>query len=168
MKIILTGPKNFQLWMLCILGALVKEKVLGVVTGVNLPPSTTSSTLSTSTTTQLTTSQSTGDDWQTRDYKAQGIIMDWVDNQLVNIGVNTFYNFVELTNLHWDGIMSIKDHISRFSTINSTLTSLKKPVDNFFLAMFLLQLLPTSTSWETFKSSVLHSLPSGTDLLLHS
>ncbi|KAF8575998.1 hypothetical protein K439DRAFT_1276365, partial [Ramaria rubella] len=151
---ILTGPENFQLWMLRLPGALAKEKVLGVVTGTDLPPSL--MTPSTRTPPQPVASQTAGDDWQTQDYKARGIIMDWVDDQLalpleseglgplasgatakkmyeklvqihrkVNISINMFYNFVELTSLRWDGNSSIEDHISRFSTINSKLTSLK-------------------------------------------
>ncbi|KAF8578797.1 hypothetical protein K439DRAFT_1638564, partial [Ramaria rubella] len=76
-KVILTGPVNFQLWMLRLPGALARETVLGIVTGVDLPPTTI--TPPTSRTPQMTTSQSTGDDWQTPDYKARGIIMDWVD-----------------------------------------------------------------------------------------
>ncbi|KAF8578462.1 hypothetical protein K439DRAFT_1638811 [Ramaria rubella] len=120
-KIVLSGPKNFQLWMLRLPGALAKEKVLGVVTGVDLPPTTTTST--------------------TR------IIMAWIDDQLalrleseglaplspmatsrkmyeklieihrkVNVSIKVFYNFVELVGLQWDGISSIEEH----------LTSLKK------------------------------------------
>ncbi|KAF8583701.1 hypothetical protein K439DRAFT_1286729, partial [Ramaria rubella] len=136
-----------------------------------------------------TTGQSTQDDWQTRDYKARGVIMDWINDQLalcleseglaplaptatskkmydklveihreVNVSINAFYNFVELVGLRWDGVSSIEEHISQFSTINSKLTSLKKPIDDFFLTMLLLQSLPTSSNWETFKSSVLNSL----------
>ncbi|KAF8573581.1 hypothetical protein K439DRAFT_1642880 [Ramaria rubella] len=141
-KIVLSGPENFQLWMLRLPGALAKEKVLGVVTGVDLPPMTTTST--TSPPLQSTIAgQSTQDDWQTRDYKARGIIMDWIDDQLalrleseglaplspmatsrkmyeklveihreVNVGINTFYNFIELVGLRWDGISSIEEHVS--------------------------------------------------------
>ncbi|KAF8580295.1 hypothetical protein K439DRAFT_1619909 [Ramaria rubella] len=82
----------------------------------------------------------------------------------VNVSINAFYNFLELSSLHWDVISGIEDHISHFSAINSKLTLLKKPIDDFFLAMFLLQSLPTTASWETFKSSVLNSLPPGTNL----
>ncbi|KAF8579273.1 hypothetical protein K439DRAFT_1620678 [Ramaria rubella] len=128
-KIVLSGPKNFQLWMLRLPGALAKEKVLGVVTGTDLAPTTTTPT--TSPPPQgTTTGQSTQDDWQTRDYKARGIIMDWIDDRLalhleseglaplaptatskkmynklveihceVNVGINAFYNFVELVGL---------------------------------------------------------------------
>ncbi|KAF8573922.1 hypothetical protein K439DRAFT_1277638, partial [Ramaria rubella] len=76
----------------------------------------------------------------------------------VNVGINMFYNFVELIGLKWDGVSGIEEHISQFSTINSKLTSLKKPVNDFFLAMLLLQSLPTTPNWEMFKSSVLNSL----------
>ncbi|KAF8578283.1 hypothetical protein K439DRAFT_1253658, partial [Ramaria rubella] len=153
---ILTGSENFQLWMLCLPGALAKEKVLGVVTGTDLPPTTTVPQTNTSPSPQSTSSQNTQDDWQTRDYKAWGIITDWVDDRLalhleskglgplatvtmakrmyeklvemhqeVNVGINTFYNFIELSSLRWDGTSSIEEHISRFSAINSKLTSLK-------------------------------------------
>ncbi|KAF8580318.1 hypothetical protein K439DRAFT_1619908 [Ramaria rubella] len=128
-KVILTGPKNIQLWMLCLPGALVKEKVLGVVTRTDLPSTTT--TPETSTPLQpVITSQNIQDDWQPHDYKARGIIMDWIDDWLalhlkseglaplapattsrkmykklveihreVNVGINAFYNFVGLIGL---------------------------------------------------------------------
>ncbi|KAF8576595.1 hypothetical protein K439DRAFT_1622755 [Ramaria rubella] len=141
-KIILSGPKNFQLWMLWLPGALAKERVLGVVTGVDSPPTTPTSTTSPPLQSTIM-GQSTQDDWQTHDYKVQGIIMDWIDDRLalhleseglaplspmatsrkmyeklieihckVNVGINVFYNFVELVGLWWDGISSIEEHVS--------------------------------------------------------
>ncbi|KAF8589069.1 hypothetical protein K439DRAFT_1333692 [Ramaria rubella] len=180
--------------MLRLPGALAKEKVLGVVTGTDLPSTTT--TPETSTPLQLViTSQNIQDDWQTCDYKARGIIMDWIDDRLVlcleseglaplapattsrkmseklveihcevNVSINAFYNFIELIGLRWDGTSSVEEHVSHVSTINSKLTLLKKPINDFFLAMLLLQSIPVTPNWETFKSSVLNSLPSGTDL----
>ncbi|KAF8576165.1 hypothetical protein K439DRAFT_1623071 [Ramaria rubella] len=180
-KVILTGPKNFQLWMLHLLGALVKEKVLGVVTGMDL--SSTTTTPGTSTPPQPETMSK--NIWDN----------DWINDRLVlcleseglaplapattsrkmykklveihcevNVGINAFYNFVELIGLRWDGMSNVEEHVSCFSTINLKLTSLKKPIDNFFLAMLLLQSIPATPNWETFKSSVLNSLLSSTDL----
>ncbi|KAF8573374.1 hypothetical protein K439DRAFT_1297809, partial [Ramaria rubella] len=65
----------------------------------------------------------------------------------------------------WDSTSSIEEHVSHFSTINSKLMSLEKPINDFFLVMLLLQLIPMTLNWETFKPSVLNLLPSSTDLL---
>ncbi|KAF8574592.1 hypothetical protein K439DRAFT_1642105, partial [Ramaria rubella] len=115
-KIVLSGPENFQLWMLWLPGALAKEKVLGVVTGVDLPPTTTTST--TSPPLQSTIAgQSTQDDWQTclaplsPTATSRKMYEKLVEiHREVNVGINVFYNFVELVGLWWDRISSIEEH----------------------------------------------------------
>jgi len=45
---ILEGPSNFQIWSICIKGALSEKQVLGIVTGIDTkpPPPTTSTSAS--------------------------------------------------------------------------------------------------------------------------
>lgn len=70
--------------------------------------------------------------------------------------------FIGLVNLKWDGdISKIQEHIATLSSADAKLTAMKKPINSEFLAFMLLHSLPDSDTWETFKSSILNSMPKG-------
>jgi hypothetical protein len=127
------------------------------------------------------------DRWDIRDAKAHGIIVNRINNRLAlqfaskptakelfdaivkehentNIGVSTFYTFVDMMNLHWDGTSSVSEHISSLSAANAKLVAMKKGFDDKFLAFLLLHSLPEATAWDNFKSSILGALPDGSVL----
>ncbi|PPQ86235.1 hypothetical protein CVT26_001832 [Gymnopilus dilepis] len=128
------------------------------------------------------------DNWATRDSKAHGILISHLSDRLslqvahlqtayevyckileihqkTNVGIMAFYTFIQMINSKWDGdISSIQDHISAISAADAKLTAMQKPIDPEWLAFILLNSLPDNDSWESFKTSVLHSLPKDTPL----
>ncbi|PPQ83713.1 hypothetical protein CVT26_005513 [Gymnopilus dilepis] len=179
---VLTGPENFQIWHIRILAKLRVEKVADVILakgkeedeGADDP--------------DTTVVPYYRESWATRDSKAHGILITHLSDRLslqvanlpsalevynkileihqkTNVGVSAFYTFVGMMNLKWDGdISTIQDHIASISAADAKLTAMKKGVDSEWLAFILLQSLPNTTVWETFKTSVLHSMPTDSKL----
>ncbi|KAH7917480.1 hypothetical protein BV22DRAFT_1188135 [Leucogyrophana mollusca] len=117
---VLTGPNNFELWLLRIEGKLRREKVLWVATGQDVKPSPSN-----------TVSSKPEDDpelaWVLRDEKAHGIITDSLSDALLlkthaatsakdlfdklkeihrksNVAT-AYYSFEELITLRWNGTL---------------------------------------------------------------
>ncbi|KLO08111.1 hypothetical protein SCHPADRAFT_835752, partial [Schizopora paradoxa] len=81
-----------------------------------------------------------------------------------NAGTIAFYTFVELFKYSWDGTSPIDDHITKLRSASNRLVSLKKPIDNEYLAFILLLSLPSNQFWDNFKSSIVSSQNSDTPL----
>ena len=79
----------------------------------------------------------------------------------IDVGVTTFYTFISMMSLQWDGKLPIAQHISAISSVNAQLTSMRKGFDDETLAFLLLHSLPKNSTWENFTASVLGSLPNG-------
>ncbi|KAG6808409.1 hypothetical protein H0H87_008812 [Tephrocybe sp. NHM501043] len=128
-------------------------------------PSTEPAPTSITTTTSQATSSCT-DSWAVRDEKAASLIIAYVSDRLAlqigkllhakdmfdklvtihvntNIGVTTFYTFISMLSLKWDGsLTTLSDHIAAISAADSKLTAMKKNIDKEFLAFILLYSLP--------------------------
>ncbi|KIJ52276.1 hypothetical protein M422DRAFT_133407, partial [Sphaerobolus stellatus SS14] len=130
----LTGPEEYQRWKLRIKSILNREKVGDTLLGnITLPAP----------------GDRGSDTWEIRDAKAHGIITQYISDQLLldlasettaqglfnaivkifektNIGVTTFYIFISMMNIQWDGELPISQHISAISAANARLVSMKK------------------------------------------
>jgi len=129
-----------------------------------------------------------GDSWELKDQRARGILIEHLNDRLVlelqglttakemydkivdihqntNIGVNAFYTFAGMLNLKWDGDQSTLDnHIAAIKSGDAKLSGMKKPIDAEFLAFLLLNSLPDDSIWETFRTTILNSIPNNTTL----
>ncbi|KAF9552473.1 hypothetical protein CPC08DRAFT_606571, partial [Agrocybe pediades] len=86
-------------------------------------------------------------------------------HQNTNVGVSAFYTYIGMVNSKWDGdVTTVQEHIASLAAADAKLTAMKKPIDPEFLSFLLLHSLPDDPTWETFKSSVLNSMPVGTKL----
>lgn len=186
----LEGPANFPLWKLRAMAKLQAEKVWGVVSGDDPePPSAAGpgATIYHAPTATLPPG-TTADTWKIRNQKAHGTLMDTLSDNVAldfadaihakelwdaiitrfektNIGSRAFYTYVALMQTKWDGSRDIAEHISKICTLNCTLTAMKKPVEDKFLAFLLLFSLPSDdVRWEAYKSAVLNTIPDGKSL----
>ncbi|KAF9555176.1 hypothetical protein CPC08DRAFT_612866, partial [Agrocybe pediades] len=146
---VLAGPENFQIWQIRILGKLRREKVHDIVTSPTPPP---------------TPQTPKTDSWDIHNGKAHGIIVDHISDRLAleMAGIETA---ADLYQKLWDGdVTTVQEHIASLAAADAKLTAMKKPIDPEFLSFLLLHSLPDDPTWETFKSSVLNSMPAGTKL----
>ena len=125
--------------------------------------------------------------WHVHDGKAHGIITQHLNDHNVltyascptskdlfdhiihkyegtNIGVNVFYTFTTTMGCKYINGTSIDNHVSFLTSNSHRLISMNKALDDKFLAYLLLHSLPSTSAWETFKSSVLNSLPTNSKL----
>ena len=176
---VLLGQINFAIWNLCIRNLLRSKDVLGIVDGSDPKASGTphvSPVIYYSEYETITSHTA----WLRRDEEARALICDRVSDAIMlqvgemesakaiydaitqmfnatNAGTIAFYTFVELFESSWDGTSPIDDHITKIRSASNRLIALKKPIDNEYLAFFLLLSLPSNQFWENFKSSVISS-----------
>ncbi|KII82715.1 hypothetical protein PLICRDRAFT_83650, partial [Plicaturopsis crispa FD-325 SS-3] len=140
---VLKGPENYQIWKLRIMGKLREEKVYGVVTGEETSSLSTMSPL-----VYPDPGNRYADSWGMRDGRAHGIIVRHIDDRIVlqtahhttskalwdaivelhenvNTGIATFYTFVDMMDLRWDGTSAIDQHIAKLRSGSQKLTQMK-------------------------------------------
>lgn len=190
---ILTGAANFPLWQIQIIEKLWTKKVYDCVSGADPNPNAVGSNPSASviyppvSSAPLSTMYHDHEPWHVCDGKAHGIITQHLSDHDVlmyasyptskdlfdhivrkyegtNIGVNAFYTFTTMMGRKYIDRTSIDDHISSLASDSCKLISMSKTLDDEFLAYLLLHSLPNTSAWETFKSSVLNSLPTNLKL----
>lgn len=181
--LVLTGVDNYQMWKIRILAKLRAVGAGRIVTGEETRPLTT-------TVYPQAHGTTTVEAWDLRAEKAHGILVEHISDAIAlkfadcadvqelyraitkeyeqtNTTVLAFYTWISLANTRWDGTSSIDDHIGRLLADHRRLTSLKKPMDDEFLAYALLNSLPSNSRWDTFRTTILSAIPIGQSLTFH-
>ena len=204
---VLIGMENFTLWKVRITGKLKVAKVWGIISGTETaqdpspppmscstsPPTKSASSARRASTSEQTPSSATSrsqyiivnnqESWETREGKAYGILIEYIDNRLlaqfpiekakplwdalikhhqgVETGVHAYYMFAELIGTHWNGTSPVEEHVSKLRMATQRLGSFKKTIDDEMLGYILLHSLPKTFIWDTFKSATINSIPSG-------
>ncbi|KAJ2911698.1 hypothetical protein MD484_g8716, partial [Candolleomyces efflorescens] len=81
-----------------------------------------------------------------------------------NAGSTAFGTILELLELKWDGTSDFADHIGKFTQLTSKLASLKQPLSELFKSYFFLRSLPSSPTWDVFRTATINSVPKMEDL----
>jgi hypothetical protein len=174
---VLEGTQNFPIWKIRIIAYLRREKVVGYTLGTIPRPTTTTIVP------QIYAPATSEASWDEADAKAHGILIDHISDRLAlkvstlptskqvldeiirihestNAGVRAFFALVDLVGSHWDGQSSVEEHIGKIRTASGTLDAMGRPVGDEFLAFLLLYSLPQDDpNWDTFRTSILNSIP---------
>ncbi|KAF8576109.1 hypothetical protein K439DRAFT_1281880, partial [Ramaria rubella] len=146
----LTDITVFQIWKIRIMAELHDKKVWGVVNGseVNPGPSIT-----------IYPSYYHGTDtWEIHDGKAHSIMVKYMSNSLIFKHVTSPQTAKELWD-SWDGTSDINTHVSKIRAAEKKLTSMKRWIDEEFLAFMLLRSLPKTQCFETLTTTIINSIP---------
>ena len=164
----LSGPENLRLWKAEVIEELESSKVYGVITAGSGAP-------------VVGTGGATASDlreWIGRDEKAHGIIQERLSDGLLlqtewcgsarglweelhkvvegHGGSSGFYVFQELCRTRWDGRSRASEHIGRLRRMEGRLAGTKLTLDGKMMGFILLNSLPKSGEWESFKGRVTH------------
>ncbi|KAF8578053.1 hypothetical protein K439DRAFT_1276579, partial [Ramaria rubella] len=146
---ILMDTTGFQIWKIRMTAELHDKKVWGLVDGteVNPGPSVT-----------IYPSYYNGtNSWEIRDGKAHSTIVKHLSNTLIYKHVTPSQMAKELWS-SWDGSSEVNKHLSKLHAADKRLASMKRHIDDEFMAFFLLHSLPKTSQFETLMTTILNSI----------